>query len=465
MAEKLSVSVWTTFVKKQKLELDDKAFVKALGELDKAGDAATEPKVQALEAVVEQAGKLVPALVKRKKELGDKPFNEAKDKVHELLEQAERQLKQTRAEIAAAADEEAESPALLTTKMIPLIREIRKGESVMQALIAVAGKETVVLLSRRAISPARGKLLKEQMSNPGGLKFIRGECLLEKNAFTFVVQASAAGLAKRLRAALLAQTELRLKVRVRGEDPEDVEEDGEAEDGEGVAGGSTATNMTTETTETQPETATDPLQQRYEERLPEIEARVAVALAAGAGDTGKIRAVQAFALEKAAAKTWAAALKGLDTLQTLLDAAEAGAKDPGGATAPTGKVGLEVLRNELRTLRVKAVGGISQLAAQLAADPHPQATDIAKVVKRVALDMPGELEGLLGKLEQAMQANDAAAVASGRAAVRKSATDWMAYLQKYSQPIQGCENNPWGIAIAIDKPVRASLRAILSTSQ
>ena len=36
-----------------------------------------------------------------------------------------------------------------------------------------------------------GKLLKEQMTSASGLKFIRGECLFEKDAMTFVVQAPA----------------------------------------------------------------------------------------------------------------------------------------------------------------------------------------------------------------------------------------------------------------------------------
>jgi hypothetical protein len=110
----------------------------------------------------------------------------------------------------------------------------------MSSLIAVAGKETVVMISKRAISPARGKLLKEQMTNPGGLKFIRGECLFEQNTLTFVVQSPAAGLAKKLKAALLAQTELRLKVRVRGEDPNDIDDDGqEAPETESESGAGT----------------------------------------------------------------------------------------------------------------------------------------------------------------------------------------------------------------------------------
>jgi hypothetical protein len=56
----------------------------------------------------------------------------------------------------------------------------------------------------------------------------------EDQALTFEVKAPAAGLAKRLKTALLAQTDQRLKVRVRGEDPSDVDEDNEDE-GTGTA--------------------------------------------------------------------------------------------------------------------------------------------------------------------------------------------------------------------------------------
>jgi hypothetical protein len=52
MAEKLSESTWSSFVKKQKLELEDKALVKALSEYDKADEAGPEPRVKALEEVI-----------------------------------------------------------------------------------------------------------------------------------------------------------------------------------------------------------------------------------------------------------------------------------------------------------------------------------------------------------------------------------------------------------------------------
>ena len=95
MAEKLSESTWTGFAKKQKLELDDKALVKALAAFDKTVESKPAPRLKALDEVIKEIPEQVKALVKRKKELGDKPFGAAKDQLYELLEVAERLHKET----------------------------------------------------------------------------------------------------------------------------------------------------------------------------------------------------------------------------------------------------------------------------------------------------------------------------------------------------------------------------------
>jgi hypothetical protein len=165
----------------------------------------------------------------------------------------------------------------------------------------------------------------------------------------------------------------------------------------------------------------------------------------------------------------------------LLDEAEqallgngqgANAPKPPGAGAqeaaqaiPTGRVGMEVLRNELRTLRAQAIGGMHQLVTQLKADPHPQAGAIAQVVTQLTQQMPSEMDNVLMQMDEAMRAQDTATVATLRGHVRQLATEWLTFLQSNEAPIQGCETNPWGIPIQIDKPFRASLRAILKTAQ
>ena len=343
MADKLSESAWTGFTKdlikknpkldELKPKLDDKALLSALKEFDKTDDAKPEPRLKALDELIKQIPEQIKTWVKRKKEVGDKPFGDAKDKLYELLQEAESLHKRVAAHLADAEaeqaakdkekekakgkgeDEEEDSPALLTTKMIPLLRELKKGEVVMPFLLALAGKESVVLVSRRAISPARGKLLKEQMAQPSGLKFIRGECQYEKQALTFVVQSPGAALAKRLRQALLDQTGMRWKVRVRGEDGVE-EEDGEEED-----------------PARKPATAE---QQAYTQRLLKVRDRYQQALREQHPRAAQYKALMDQATAKAnEQQDHAGAIQALQALEKAMDeGGDTGAKKPGTPGTP-----------------------------------------------------------------------------------------------------------------------------------
>jgi exoenzyme U len=81
----------------------------------------------------------------------------------------------------------------------------------------VAAKVAAVIVARK-VGSATKKLLPEIAGggNPG--KFYIGECIFEKNAHTFVLEAVPAGLAKRLAAALQAQTGQKYKIRARSTD-------------------------------------------------------------------------------------------------------------------------------------------------------------------------------------------------------------------------------------------------------
>jgi len=313
MADKLAESIWTGFTKKQKLELDDAALRKALAKFDKTDEAKPAARLDALGEVVEQLKKQILAQAKRKKELGDKLFGQVKDQLNELLDEAEALQRKTAASHDAAGEEgDDESPALLTTKMVPLLRELRKGEAQMNALICLAGKKTAVLILRRSISPAQRKVLATAVDATGGMKYVAGHCLYEGNVLTFVVASPAAQLAKRLREALLAQTDLRLKVKVRGEDGSE-ETDGEDE---GLP----------ETGTVVPEAPPLPSAEQlaYQQLLRRLEEPLARAVAAGHGESVKLGAVRDFAAAKAAAGDWSAAHKALETLEKLLAATPTG---------------------------------------------------------------------------------------------------------------------------------------------
>ncbi len=152
MAEKVSEATWTAFSKKQKLDLRDAPLVKALAKFDKTSEDKPEPRLEALQGLIEELKKQVTAQAKRKKEMGDKVFGEVKAEAQRPARQrrdaAQGHRKGGRSQKGRCPDHDEESPALLTTRLIPLLRELRKGDVEMQALIALAGKETVVLLSR-----------------------------------------------------------------------------------------------------------------------------------------------------------------------------------------------------------------------------------------------------------------------------------------------------------------------------
>ena len=243
MAEKqLTEATWKTFAKGKTYK--DAALVKALGDFARAERDTPQAQIKSVDALETQAD----ALLKLHK--GDKEFSAyvaelgkaadrtrmaaelAVKKATELAEKKAKEDAKVQAKEQADGDEgdEEESPALLTTKMLPLLRLVLKGEG-MHALVASGGKQVAVMLARRPIPMGRRKILAEQLQGAGSIKYFAGHCVREDGATTFILQAQVAGLAKKLKAALLAQTGLRVsKLRCRGEDGEtdDDDDDGAA---------------------------------------------------------------------------------------------------------------------------------------------------------------------------------------------------------------------------------------------
>ena len=76
MSKHIGEAHWKACTKKLKLELDDKALLKALAAFDKTDATRPELRSQALDDVLSEARKQTVALAKEKKELGDKLFAE-----------------------------------------------------------------------------------------------------------------------------------------------------------------------------------------------------------------------------------------------------------------------------------------------------------------------------------------------------------------------------------------------------
>lgn len=317
MSEKqLAESFWKSFAKGKTYK--DDALIKALQALAKSEKGSPSEQLEALDMVEKQIDLL------RKANKADK---ELMAQLKDMDTAIERQRKSTdaAAKLAAAkaeksdADEEEESPALLTSKMIPLVRVLRKGEDRMRATLCIAGANTAVLITRKAISGSIRKIMAEYIDAKGGVKYMVGEVLFEKNALTFVMEGSASGLVKRIQKALLDQIGLRFRVRVRGEDGE--EEDGENEE-EASAGSQIPT----------PPPAPDQLQLTLTQRLLKLKPALEAALKAQHPESTKLRALSGYVSEKSAAKDFAGALKALEMMEKLLGVPTSVASAP--STAP-----------------------------------------------------------------------------------------------------------------------------------
>ncbi|WP_077035578.1 hypothetical protein [Pelomonas sp. KK5] len=363
MSEKnLTEAEWKKFAKGRSLK--DAPLIKALADLDKAKTPQAE--LTALDDIGKQADILRKASKSDKEvtayfDVLDKSVDKqrkASDAEAKKLEKAEKEkaaAEKEKADKAAAAsgDDDEESSALLTSKMIPVMKAVPKGD-VMFTMIAVMGKDVVVLVSRKPISPSKRKLLTDELGTTSGVKFVVGECIWEANAHTFVVKTQAAGLAKKLKAALLKQTGMRYKVRVRGEDPDDIDDDGEdfvaaVEDAASKA--APAAEARAPEPEPEPEARAEPAGEapavkkgdgeaeaddaeraQFDARLAEMEPQILAALRAQSPDAGKIRALSEFAGEKGEAGNYKAALGALDQIAKLLaaptPAAAAGSANP-----------------------------------------------------------------------------------------------------------------------------------------
>ncbi|MDY0744408.1 hypothetical protein SNE35_07815 [Paucibacter sp. R3-3] len=211
----LSELEWKKFAKGKGLK--DAALIKAFAALESA--KAPAQQLEALAEIEKQADIL------RKADKSNKELQTWLGSLDKDLDK-QRKLSQFEAKKAEATAEEEDSPAALTTQMVPLLRQVAKGGE-FPVVLASTGAKVAVLVAKRSIAPSRRKLLTDYLGVTGGVKFIAGHCLFEQNAHTFVLATQAAGMAKKIKAALLEQTNLRFKVRVRGEDPADIDDDGD----------------------------------------------------------------------------------------------------------------------------------------------------------------------------------------------------------------------------------------------
>jgi len=256
ISKALSDSGWKDVSSKNKIK--DNGLLKLLADHKRIDEARHDEAIASLDQIVKLATQL-----KKTKEVA--AASAAAKYVNELAQAAESDRSaivkakteaEKKAKVEAEAkkqdakktsqdedgDDDDESSALLTTKMIPLLRQVNKGET-MHVLVARAGKQVKVMMSRKPIAPARRKILADELGVSGGVKYFGGHCVNEDGATTFVLKSEVAGLAKLLKLALLDQTGMRVKkLSCRGEDGEDAdhdEDEGQVPGGERVGGDTT----------------------------------------------------------------------------------------------------------------------------------------------------------------------------------------------------------------------------------
>ncbi|MDY0746005.1 hypothetical protein SNE35_15900 [Paucibacter sp. R3-3] len=388
---------WKKFAKGKGYK--DGAFVKALAALETG--KTPEAKLAALDTI-EKEGDALRKANKADKELGSY-LDDAEKAAGKERKLQEMEAKKAAAKQSASEEDEDDSPAALTSKMIPLLRQVRKGD-VMHTMVAITGKEVAVMVSRKPIGPPKRKLLTDYLGASGGVKFVVGECIWEENAHTFVLSTQAGGLAKKIKAALLKQVEQRFKVRVRGEDPNDIDDDGEpAPEQEAQAQQS---EQQAPEASSEPANEPSPEQVAFDARWAQMAPRLEAALAGQHAEASKLRAVSAFATEKAEAGNHKSALAALDQLEKFLSLPV-----PTTPPASAGKVDYAKCRLAWDGAKRKAQAEYQKLEAAIveAYKDDPGFADIAVKIRKMDTVLADFAENLSDTLDRALNETDAAA--------------------------------------------------------
>jgi hypothetical protein len=423
MADKLSESTWTGFLKKQKLELDDGALRKSLAKFDKTDESKPEPRLDALNDLVEQFKKQIVAQAKRKKELGDKPFALVKDQLYELLGEAEALQKKTQAAMAAEDDEDEESApnALLDSKV--LFKQLtlcrRDPERTMKfAFVDAKDKAAAVLV----LHPRMGaRSLFSKLQAAAGVKTgAYGSAWVDGTSLMLQLDKPLSGLVKKVRAPVKAAGFKIAKAVLWNEDGTVFEQD-EGDDekvgieapaaGTGAASDGLAKPAATGSGASPARQPASAEQLAYTQRLRKVRERYEQALREQHPESTKLRALMGYASEKADEQhDYAAAAKGLEALEKLLAASTAG----GGSQTREGPGGVDAGA----AFKARMTALIPRMnAAQAAGEPAAQDVKL-KANEAAALAGRRNFDAASAALDQAeaLLARTPSATATARAA-------------------------------------------------
>jgi hypothetical protein len=383
MSDKISEASWKAFVKKQKLavELADKDLLKALAKLDKTDERKPEPRLEALKDLAREIPRQVTALLKLKKQLGDKPFGLVKDELYAILEEAETLQKQSQAALEAGQDEgdeedeDSQASALINPKLLnKQLTRCRNdpGQTMKFAFVDAKDKQPAMLAMHPRMS---AKSLFAKLQAAAGVKTgaygsawvqvdgeFKGVCLMLQ------LDKPLSGLVKKVRPPVKACGFKIARAVLWNPDGTVFEQDALAEEavGEGAAPGASAAPATADAPGAQAEpnktasTAPPQPSATYEAKLAALRPLVKKAAEQGSPDAFKHQKLMEFAAAKAAGKDHLGAVAALRQVEQLLanaapkpttaPAAKAQAGDGVDATAAF-KLRLTKLRDRLNETR------------------------------------------------------------------------------------------------------------------
>ncbi|MCA8948454.1 MAG: hypothetical protein KDE27_03070, partial [Planctomycetes bacterium] len=186
--------------------------------------------------------------------------------------------------------------------------QLQSPKPQLQFMACVEGNRQAVIVARR-VGSATKKLLLEIAGAGGGSKFFRGECLFENDSHTFVLPQASSGMARRIAAALFAETGHKYRVSVR-DDSAAVAFDADAE--ADVAGDGDGDEVAAATT-------TDDLAARWQQVKRSLFPRIKEVLAGSSPDRDEVRGLVTNATRQEQSGDYEAAIATFEELRRRLD--------------------------------------------------------------------------------------------------------------------------------------------------
>ncbi len=200
--------------------------------------------------------------------------------------------------------------------------------------------------------------------------------------------------------------------------------------------------------------------------LPDLMADLAALEKLDPETAAKLRKLAGHAAEQAKKGDLQEAMRLFDSCTTALGKAQTRARGAQAAAAiPEGRVAeivrrVELARSVWQTQRMRTITGLDDLIAELRDHEDSELQAIAGRIAVLSKDIPAQIDAALEKLGSALETGEPTGIETAKAAVLKELGGGTAYLTANRTELVNCEENPFGIKLAIVQPLAESLKAI-----